>query len=83
MKDITFLGALKEKNLLPDNVKNSLEQFSNPSERSSYFLENVIKEGLDRDDDTCFTNLLDAMKESSYDNVQDLALEIQNKLGMT
>ena len=83
MKDIAFLEALKRRNVLSDNVRNSLEQFSNASEKSSYFLEKVIKEGFDGGDDSCFTNLLAAMKESSYDNVKDLALEIQNKLGMT
>ena len=83
MKNIAFLEALKGKNVLSDTLRNSLEQFSNTSERSSYFLENVIKEGFDRGDDSCFTILLAAMKESSYDNVKDLALEIQNKLGIT
>ena len=83
MKDVAFLEALKRKNIVPDNVKSSLEQFSSASERSSYFLENVIKEEFDRGDNSCFTNLLAAMKESNYDNVKDLALEIQHKLGMT
>ena len=83
MKNVAFLEALKEQNILSDDLRNSLEQFANASERSSYFLENVIKEGFNRGDDSCFTNLLAAMKESSYDDVKDLALEIQNKLGMT
>ena len=83
IKNIAFLEALKGKNILPDNVRNSLEQLCNTLEKSSYFLEKVIKEGFDRGDDSCFTKLLAAMKESSYDNVKDLALEIQNKLGMT
>ena len=82
MKDIAFLEALKEKNILPDTVRNFLEQCSRPSEKSSYFLENVIKKGFDRGDDSCFTNLLAAMKESSYDTVKDLAVQILSKLGM-
>ena len=82
MKNAAFLEALEQKNLLSDSLRNSLDKFSNASEKSSYFLDNVIKEGFDRGDDSCFTNLLAAMKESSYDNVKDLALEIQNKLGM-
>ena len=82
MKDIAFLEKLKERNILPDNVRNFLEQCSRPLEKSSYFLENVIKKGFDRGDDSCFTNLLAAMKESSYDTVKDLAMQILSKLGM-
>ena len=81
MKDAVFLEALKRKNILSNDMRNSLKQFSKTRERSSYFLENVIKEGFDRGDDSCFTNLLAAMIESSYDNVKDLALEIQEKSG--
>ena len=83
MKDVAFLETLKRKNILSDGLRNSLDQCSTTSERSSYFLENVIKEGFDRGDDSCFTNLLVAMKESIHDIVKDLALEIQNKLSMT
>ena len=62
-------------------MRNFLEQCSRPLEKSSYFLENVIKKGFDRGDDSCFTNLLAAMKESSYDTVKDLAVQILSKLG--
>ena len=82
MKDTAFLDALKSKNLLPDNMRNFLEQFSKAVERSSYFLENTIKAGFHNGDGSCFTNLLVAMKESSYDRVKDLAVQIQNKLSM-
>lgn len=82
MKDTVFLEVLKRKGLLPDNVKTPLEKLSRAAERSSYFLEKIITAGFDRGDDSCFTNLLAAMKESNYDRVKDLALQIQNKLGM-
>ena len=81
MKEEIFLNALERQCILPDDIKNSLEQFSETSERSSYYLENVIKEGFHRGDNSCFTNLLAAMKESSYDQVKDLAIKIQNELG--
>ena len=80
MKDTTFLEILKSKRLLPDKVKNSLEQMNRATERSSYFLEKIIKAGFDKGNNTCFTNLLAAMIESSYDNVKDLGVEIQSKL---
>ena len=80
MKDSTFLEVLKQKMLLPDEVKNSLKQMDRNTERSSYFLEKMIKAGFDKGDDSCFINLLAAMVESSYDNVKDLGMEIHSKL---
>jgi len=82
MKDVEFLELLKERKLLPDDVKNSLEKLVKTTERSSYFLDMIIKQGLDNDDDSHFINLLDAMKKSSYDVVRDLALKIQKELGV-
>ena len=80
MSDITFLEVLKQKGLLPDDVRNSLEQIDETNERSSYFLERIIKTGFDDGNDTHFINLLAAMMQSSHDIVKDLAIEIQNKL---
>ena len=82
MKDSTFLEILKSKSLLPDEVKNSLEQMNRTTERSSYFLEKIIKAGFEKGHDSYFINLLAAMIESSYDNVKDLGMEIQNKLSI-
>ena len=79
MKDRKFLEVLKRNMLLPDEVKNSLEQMDRTIERSSYFLEKIVKAGFDKGDDSCLTNLLAAMIESSYDNVKDLGIEIQSK----
>ena len=83
MNDDAFLKALEKKSILPDDVKNVLTQFGDASEKASYFIENVIKKGFDRGDDSCFTNLLAAMKESRCGEVKALALEIKNKLGMS
>ena len=80
MKDITFLEVLKGKGLLPDDVRSSLEQIDETTERSSYFLEKMVKTGFDDGNDSHFTNLLAAMIESSHNILKDLALEIQNKL---
>ena len=82
MKDITFLEVLKRNKLLPDEVRNSLEQLNKTTERSSYFLEKIIKTGFDNGNESHFTNLLAAMIESSHENVRDLAIEIQNKLSL-
>ena len=82
MKDITFLDILKRRNLLPDDVRSSLVQMDKTTERSSYFLEKIIKTGFDDGSDSHFTNLLAAMIESNYENVKDLAIEIKSKLGV-
>ena len=80
MKDSVFIDILKTKGLLSDDVIKLLNQLHKSTERSSYFIESVIKTGLDNGNDSHFNNLLDAMKESSYAIVKDLALEIQRKL---
>ena len=80
MKDRKFLEVLKRNMLLPDEVKNSLEQMDRAIERSSYFLEKIVKAGFDKGDNSCLTKLLVAMIESSYDDVKDLGMEIQSKL---
>ena len=80
MKDITFLEVLKRRNLLPDDVRSSLVQLDETTERSSYFLEKIIKTGFDDGSDSHFTNLLAAMKESNCENVKDFAVEILGKL---
>ena len=82
MKDIKFLEVLKRRNLLPDDVKSSLVQMDKTTERSSHFLEKMIRTGFDNGSDSHFTNLLAAMIESNYENVKDLAIEIQDKLGV-
>ena len=82
MKDITFLEVLKGKGLLPDDVRSSLEEMDETTERSSYFLERMIKAAFDDENDSHFINLLAAMMECSHDNVKDVAIEMQNKLGM-
>ena len=82
MKDTTFFEILKQKGLLPDDVRSSLEQMDETTERSSYFLEKIIKTAFDDENDSHFFNLLAAMMESSHDDVKDLAIEMQNKLGM-
>ena len=82
MKDITFLEVLKQKGLLPDDTRSSLEQMDETTERSSYFLERMIKTAFDDDNDSHFINLLAAMMESSHDNVKDLAIEMQKEIDL-
>ena len=82
MKDVTFLEVLKQRGLLPDDVRSSLEQMDETNERSSYFLEKIIKTAFDDENNSHFINLLAAMIESSHDNVKDLAIEIQSKLDL-
>ena len=82
MKDITFLEVLKQMGLLPDDTRSSLEQMDETTERSSYFLERMIKTAFDDDNDSHFINLLAAMMESSRGNVKDLAIEMQKEIDL-
>ena len=82
MKDIMFLEILKQKGLLPDDVRSLLEQMDETTERSSYFLEKIIKTAFDDENNSHFINLLAAMMENSRDDVKGLAIEMQNKLGI-
>ena len=77
MKNAEFLDILKAKNLLPDEVRRSLEQINETMERSSYFLDKIIIEGFSNSNDSCFINLLAAMQESDYDVAKDFAQQIQ------
>ena len=52
------------------------------NERSSYFLDNVIKPRLTIDKGECFVKLLTIMKSSKYDNVKELAKLIEKELAI-
>ena len=82
IKDTDFLDKLPEHDLLPGDLKIKLESLTVHNERSSYFLDSVIKPGLAVGDSRCFTNLLTVMKSSKYDNVKDLAKSIDEDLGV-
>ena len=80
MKDTDFIDDLLKHDLLPGDLKIRLESLSVLNERSSYFLDNVIKPRLAVDNRRCFVSLLTVMKCNKHGNVQDLAKKIEKEL---
>ena len=79
MKDDKFMEELSRHDLLPENAKRKLEELPIRKDRTSYFLDNVIKARLAVGDKTCFVNLLTVMNNSKYDHVKDLPKQIQSE----
>ena len=78
MKNRSFVANLKAKNLLPSNVEDILETLSTTTEKSAYFLDNIVKPELNKH--TFFEKLLTAMMESGYDDMKDMAIRIESEL---
>ena len=77
IKDVDFMDELLKRDLLPGGVKSKLESLTVHYERSTYFLDNVIKPGLAVGS---FVSLLTVMKCNKHDNVKDLATKIKKEL---
>ena len=77
MNDVNFILALHKHELLNGDVQNALLSVSTTSEKASYFLENVMKPGINYEK---FRKLLSAMKNSIHNNVIDLAYQLQLQL---
>ena len=82
LKDADFIEELVKHDLLPRDLKSSLESLTINSERASYFLDNVIKPGLSVGNSQCFVKLLTVMNSSKYYNVKDLARTIEKELAI-
>ena len=80
IKDADFMDELLKHGLLRADVKSKLESLTVHKQRSSYFLDNVIKPGLAVGNSSCFVSLLTVMKNNKHDNVKDLAKEIEKEL---
>ena len=78
IKDADFMDELLKHDLLPGGVKSKLESLVEVNERSSYFLDNVIKPGLAVGNS--FVSLLTVMKCNKHDNVKELATKIEQEL---
>ena len=79
MKDNNFMKDLFKNDLLPEDIKHKLEEHPERKDRTSYFLDNVIKARLAVGDKTCFVSLLAVMNNSKYDNVKDLAEQVESE----
>ena len=77
MNDQNFIQTLYKYKLLNDDIKEILHSMATTSDKASFFLEHVIRPGLNYEK---FQKLLSAMKESSHDKVIDLAYELQLQL---
>ena len=82
MKDATFMDDLLKHDLLTADLKVKLESLSMHNQRTSYFLDTVIKFRLTVGDNTCFVNLLTVMKGNKHDSVKELAKEIEKELAV-
>ena len=78
--DTDFMDELLKHGLLPGDVKSKLESLTVHNERSSYFLDNVIKPGLVVGNNSHFVSLVAIMKGNKHDNVKDLATMIEKDL---
>ena len=76
MKDNNFIEELFNHDLLSEDIKHKLEELPECKDRTSYFLDNVMKARLAVGDKTCFNNLLTVMNDSKYDHVKDLAKQL-------
>ena len=82
IKDTDFMDELFKHDLLPGDLKIKLESLTVHNERSSYFLDNVIKPGLAVGNNKGFISLLAVMKNNKHDNVKDLAKKMENELAV-
>lgn len=82
MKDDNFTEELFKYNLFPGDVKCKLGELSEHKDRTSYFLDNVIKTRLLVGDNTCFMSLLTVMSNSKHDNVKDLARQLESEFDL-
>ena len=79
MKDKNFMKELFKHDLLPEGIKHKLEELPERKDRTSCFLDNIIKAGLVIGDKKYFDHLLNVMNNSKYDNVKDLAKQIKSE----
>ena len=80
MSDDIFLGKLYTNNLLPNNIKAVIESLPTPVEKTSKFLDNVIKPSVENNIITRFKVLLAVMMNSDDDPLVELAERINLKL---
>ena len=82
MKDTDFMDELHKHNLLQGDMKITLESLTIVNERSSYFLDNVLKCDLAHDRKKSFISLLTIMKNNKHVNIKELAEKIENELAV-
>ena len=76
MDNPVFLVELYSNDLLPGEMKEIIESLSTKTQKSSKFLDSIIKPTVEIDDDTRIGALVVVMKNNEDNNVQKLADEI-------
>ena len=82
IKDVDFMDELLKHGLLPGDLKIKLESLTVLNEKSSYFLDNVIKPGLVVGNNRGFVSLLTVMKSNKHDNAKELAKKMEKELAV-
>ena len=80
MDDSLFVAKLCKQKLLPGNTNSKIEALSTAADKSSYFLNCVVKKALDVNDTSSFNKLLSVMKCCGYQHVKNLAHKIESKI---
>ena len=80
MEDSLFVTKLCKHKLLPGNTNSKIESLSTAADKSSYFLNRVVKKALDVNDTYSFRKLLSIMKRCGYHHVENLARKVQSKI---
>ena len=82
IKDTDFTDELLKHDLLPGDLKIKLDSLTLHNERSSYFLDTVVKPELAVGNRRCFVSLLAVMKCNKHDNIKNLAKEMEKELAV-
>ena len=82
MKNETFLEELRKHGLLSKDTSTALEKLLTSVERASYFLDNVIKPELVKNDFEGFNHLLNIMIDSKFPNAVELSKNIKSELSI-
>ena len=81
MNNVSFMVELQKHDLLPVHIYDELKLLNKSTEKASYFLDNVIKAELLKDNvHTSLNELLTVMMESGYDNMKELATKVKSKI---
>jgi len=73
LEDEKFVAVLLENDLLPIDLKASIELLPTREAKTMYYLDNLIKQELENDDQTSYDKLVAVMSNSEYDGLPQLA----------
>ena len=83
MDDPLFIAELSTANLLPGNMQPTIQSLATKVDKSSYFLNNVIKPALDSNFTDSFDNLLNIMEKCGFLHVKQLSTSIKADINPT